>query len=114
MLRISTVLVVLKTRLTGSSDMPSVCGIVETALYSRDVEVAVAFYRRVFGFEVLLNSPRLVALMSPNESVLLIFQSGATKEPYTTVGGVIPGHGDGGAGHFAFGIEADEVASWRE
>ena len=33
--------------------MPTVNGILETALYVEDLERAVRFYRTVFGFEVL-------------------------------------------------------------
>lgn len=94
--------------------MPAVDGILETAVYSNNVAVTVDFYRRVFGFEVLLDSPRLVALDVAGRNVLLIFQSGATRQSFTTSGGVIPGHGDGGPGHLAFAIEVDDVAAWRE
>ena len=42
--------------------MPSVLGILETALYVKDVQRAAAFYRRLFGFTTLLDSERLIAL----------------------------------------------------
>jgi catechol 2,3-dioxygenase-like lactoylglutathione lyase family enzyme len=93
--------------------MPSVQGILETALSVRDVQKAAEFYRRVFGFETLLDTERLVALDVVGQSVLLLFKAGATDEPFTTAGGTIPGHGMSGRSHFAFAISAEDVASWQ-
>src|SRR4051794_14848016 len=93
--------------------MPSVNGILETALYVSDVEQAASFYRRLFGFAVLLESDRLVALDVAGRDVLLLFRSGATTEPFSIDGGVIPPHGPGGATHFAFAIAAADLEHWR-
>ena len=46
-----------------------VSGILETALYVADLPAAAAFYRRVFGFPVLLESDRLIALDVAGRSV---------------------------------------------
>ncbi len=94
--------------------MPTVTGIVETAVYSKDLRSSLSFYQGLFGFNVLLESPRLVALDVAGRNVLLLFQSGETQEPLPTAGGLIPGHGDGGSGHFAFGIEKSDVDRWKE
>lgn len=94
--------------------MPRVLKILETALYVADLPRAADFYRRVFSFETLLESERLVALDVGGQSVLLLFQKGATSGSFETPFGVIPGHGDGGANHFAFAVEAGELAAWRE
>ena len=94
--------------------MPRVNGILETALYVKDVQSAAAFYRRVFGFNPLLESDRLVALDVAGKSVLLLFKQGATAGNYTTPGGVIPGHDGSGVTHFAFAIAADELPAWRD
>ena len=40
------------------------------------------FYRRLFKFETLLESERLIALDVGGRSVLLLFKAGATHEPY--------------------------------
>ena len=96
--------------------MPAIHGILETALYVQDVPRAATFYQRLFGFEPLLESERLVALAVARRDVLLLFKSGGTAEPWVTPGGVVPGHGAarGGnhANHFAFSIAADEFAAW--
>jgi catechol 2,3-dioxygenase-like lactoylglutathione lyase family enzyme len=94
--------------------MPSVHGILETALYVRDVEKAAAFYRRLFGFATLLDSERLIALDIAGRNVLLLFKEGATKEPFATSGGIIPGHGGSGVTHFAFSIASEDLADWQQ
>ena len=91
-----------------------VSGILETALYVADLPAAAAFYRRVFGFPVLLESDRLVALDVAGRSVLLLFKSGATGEPFETPGGVIPAHPGRGVTHFAFAVEDRDIDPWRE
>jgi len=93
--------------------MTSIQGLLETALYVADVQRAAEFYRRVFHFEVLLESDRLVALDVAGRNVLLLFKAGATTEDHQTPGGVIPAHGGAGAIHFAFSIAKDDVTFWR-
>jgi catechol 2,3-dioxygenase-like lactoylglutathione lyase family enzyme len=96
--------------------MPHVNGILETAIYASDIQKAADFYRRVFDFGTLLESDRLIALDVAGRSVLLIFKAGATRDAFAIPGGAgtIPGHGDGGPGHFAFSIDATDVPRWRE
>jgi catechol 2,3-dioxygenase-like lactoylglutathione lyase family enzyme len=93
--------------------MERIHGLLETALYVEDVLRAAGFYQRVFGFGVLLESDRLVALDVVGRNVLLLFKAGATTEAFPTPGGVIPGHGASGPTHFAFSISKDDVSSWR-
>src|SRR5271168_3337878 len=89
-------------------------GILETALHVADPFRSAAFYRRLFGFDVLLESERLVALNVAGRNVLLLFREGATSEPFTVEGGggVIPPHGGSGRLHLAFSIVAADVAPW--
>lgn len=88
-------------------------GILETALYVTDPAVAADFYRRVFGFDTLLESERLVALSVAGRNVLLLFRRGATNAPFATSGGIIPPHGGAGHSHFAFSITADQFEPWK-
>jgi catechol 2,3-dioxygenase-like lactoylglutathione lyase family enzyme len=87
---------------------------VETAVYVSDLSRSRAFYCDLLGAEALLDTPRLLALSIGGESVLLLFQRGATTEPLPTPGGVVPPHGATGIQHFAFAIDKDAVDSWRE
>jgi catechol 2,3-dioxygenase-like lactoylglutathione lyase family enzyme len=93
--------------------MPSISGILETALYVADPQLAAEFYCRVFGFDPLVETDRLVALDVAGRSVLLLFKRNATDRPFETPGGVIPGHGASGRSHFALSIDADQVDAWR-
>lgn len=94
--------------------MPPVQGILETALYVSDLRRSATFYRRVFGFEALLESDRLIALDVAGKNVLLLFKAGATVADYATPGGVIPGHGGPGQSHFAFAIDTAAFDAWRQ
>src|SRR3954452_23370338 len=94
--------------------MPNVSGILETALYVKDIANSAAFYRRIFEFDVLLESDRLIALNVAGKGALLLFAEGATKAAFTTPGGVIPGHAGAGPTHFAFSIASGDVEPWRK
>lgn len=91
---------------------PQIERIVETALYVDDLPRARAFYVETLGFEPLMESPRLVALGIGGQSVLLLFQRGATSEPLPTTGGVVPPHGASGAQHLAFAIPSSALERW--
>lgn len=94
--------------------MPKVNGILETAIYAADPQRTAAFYRRIFNFDVLLESDRLIALDVAGRSVLLIFKIGGTSQPHVIPAGTIPPHSGIGGGHFAFAIAAEDVQSWRQ
>src|SRR5215470_6204857 len=91
-----------------------VSGILETALSVADPAGSAAFYKRLFGFDTLLDTDRLVALSVAGRDVLLLFKKGATEEPATLPGGVIPGHGASGRSHLAFSIPAEDLEPWQE
>lgn len=94
--------------------LPRVHGILETALYVRDLPKAAEYYRQIFGFSTLLESERLIALEVAGRDVLLLFLDGATNEPFATAGGVIPGHGGTGRNHFAFSIALADIPHWQQ
>lgn len=98
----------------GQTTMPKVNGILETAIYAHDVQQTAAFYRRLFEFDTLFESDRLIALNVAGRNVLLIFKSGVTSEPFDTPGGTIPGHSSSGTTHFAFSIPAEDIGSWHQ
>jgi catechol 2,3-dioxygenase-like lactoylglutathione lyase family enzyme len=89
-------------------------GILETALHVADLARSAGFYPRLFGFDTLLESERLVALHVEGRYVLLLFPQGGTGEPFATPGGVIPPHGGMGPLHLAFSIAAADLEGWRD
>jgi catechol 2,3-dioxygenase-like lactoylglutathione lyase family enzyme len=96
-----------------SPAIPPLSRILETALYVDDLARARAFYAGLLGAAVMLDTPRLVALDVAGQSVLLLFQRGATLEPMPTPGGVVPPHGAQGVQHVAFAVAAEALDAWR-
>src|SRR6267154_2285572 len=90
-----------------------VTGIIETCLHAGDLEVAIAFYQRLFGFEVMARDDRLCAFNVAGRDVLLIFKRGASTKPMPVPGGVIPPHDGQGHLHIAFSITADDLPGWE-
>jgi len=94
--------------------MSLVGGIIETAINVKDLHQSAEFYRTLFEFETLLDTDRLIALNVAGRNVLLLFQQGATGEPFVTPGGIVPPHHGSSSGHLAFSIQASEVEGWRD
>jgi catechol 2,3-dioxygenase-like lactoylglutathione lyase family enzyme len=93
--------------------MPKLDGILETALYTDDMEKARAFYEGVLGLSPIFEDKRLVAYGVAGRDVLLIFRRGSATETVTMPGGSIPGHDGSGPLHVAFAIGKDELAQWE-
>ena len=53
--------------------MPRIRRVLETPVYVRDLDRAIAFYRDVLGLEVMTGSERFAALDAGGGSVLLLF-----------------------------------------
>lgn len=84
--------------------------IVETGIYVDDLEKAEAFYHDILGLEVIAReSGRHVFFRVGEGNVLLAFLPDASL-----VGDTLPAHGARGPGHFAFGIPAEDLESWRQ
>jgi catechol 2,3-dioxygenase-like lactoylglutathione lyase family enzyme len=90
-----------------------VTGILETCLYAEDLEVAIAFYQRLFGFEVMARDDRFCAFNVAGRDVLLIFKRGASTKPMPVPGGVIPPHDSQGQLHLAFSVSAADLPGWE-
>jgi catechol 2,3-dioxygenase-like lactoylglutathione lyase family enzyme len=100
--------------MSNRSGPPPIDGLLETSLYARDLKVTAAFYRDLFGFRALVDSPRLVAFDVAGRRVLLVFQAGSTGDDIVDERGRIPGHDGYGRLHFAFSIAAEDLEAWRE
>ncbi|RBP16778.1 catechol 2,3-dioxygenase-like lactoylglutathione lyase family enzyme [Roseiarcus fermentans] len=93
--------------------VPPIEGVLETSLYAADAQRTAGFYRDLFGFATLVDSPRLVALEAAARQVLLVFQRGATAGDVVEARGTIPGHDGAGRLHLAFSIAAADLEAWR-
>ena len=94
--------------------MPKLDGVLETALYTDDMERARAFYEGVLELKPIFSDSRLCAYGVAGRDVLLIFKRGAAKDTATMPGGTIPGHDGAGPLHVAFAIGKDELAQWEQ
>ncbi len=91
----------------------NVTGILETALHVANLEAAIAFYQRLFGFEVMARDKRFCAFNVTGRDVLLLFERGASTAPTPVPGGVIPPHDGQGHLHIAFSITAADLPDWE-
>lgn len=94
--------------------MPKLDGILETALYTDDMDRAQAFYEGVLELKPIFSDARLCAYGVAPRSVLLIFRRGAATQTVTIPGGTIPGHDGAGPLHVAFAVGKDELERWEE
>jgi catechol 2,3-dioxygenase-like lactoylglutathione lyase family enzyme len=82
---------------------------IETSIYADDLEQAERFYRDVLGLAVAgKEAGRHVFFRVGDWSMLLVFRAEATLR-----GDRLPAHGCRGPGHFALGIQADDLDGWR-
>jgi catechol 2,3-dioxygenase-like lactoylglutathione lyase family enzyme len=94
--------------------MPTLNGVLETALYVEDLGRAIRFYKEVFHLEVMEADQRFCAFIVGGRQVLLLFRKGGTTTPITTPGGAIPPHDGRGHLHFAFSISGSELPAWEK
>ena len=83
--------------------------IVETSIYSDDLDGMEAFYSGLMNLNVITREAgRHVFFSVGPGSVLLIFKPGTTLH-----GHLLPAHGSTGPGHVAFGVQAEYLDAWR-
>lgn len=92
---------------------PPLRGILETALYARDLQTTRRFYEQVLGLEAMTADSRLAAYDIAPAQVLLLFQRDATAATVTLAGGILPGHDGEGRLHVAFAIATDTLSAWE-
>jgi len=84
--------------------------IIETAIYVADLNVTEAFYRTILGLTMIAKEPGHHVFFQVGEaSVLLAFIADTTLK-----GDHLPPHGAKGPGHFALGIDANDLDAWRQ
>lgn len=88
--------------------------ILETALYVRDLEEAVHFYRDILGLELALPHNHRNAFFRCGTGILLVFDAQETVKPAPEGTLPIPTHGTSGAGHICFAASREEIAGWKQ
>jgi catechol 2,3-dioxygenase-like lactoylglutathione lyase family enzyme len=92
---------------------PPIRGVLETAVYSDDLEAAHLFYGGVLGLQRILETPRMLTYAVAPAQVLLVFRRGETRQDSRIPGGIVPGHHSEGPAHFAFAIDSDAYQVWK-
>lgn len=89
-------------------------GLLETVLYTSDLDAAEAFYRDVLGLTFEAKSEGRHVFFRLKDQMLLIFNPAATLVPPKEGAALpVPPHGATGQGHVCFRATADEVTAWR-
>jgi catechol 2,3-dioxygenase-like lactoylglutathione lyase family enzyme len=90
-------------------------GVLESCLYTEDLDAAERFYAGVMGLEVISFERGRHVFFRCGEGVLLVFNPLRTSTESTEVNGApIPLHGSRGAGHLAFRAVEEELPRWKE
>jgi catechol 2,3-dioxygenase-like lactoylglutathione lyase family enzyme len=90
-------------------------GLLEAAVYARELLAAERFYRDVLGLRVISSQPGRHVFFRSGGAVLLVFNPERTSSEAVRIGGqAIPAHGTQGAGHVAFAVAATALTAWRE
>jgi len=93
--------------------MPKLDHVLETALYFDDLDAAARFYDELLELKPIFHDARLRAYAVGN-TVLLLFQRGASLEMVELPGGAIPPHDGAGPVHIAFAVAKDAIESWEQ
>jgi catechol 2,3-dioxygenase-like lactoylglutathione lyase family enzyme len=89
--------------------MDEIQNIIETGIYVDDLDRAQAFYHDVLGLPVVYREAgRHVFFRVGSSAVLLVFNAEASRH-----GDCLPAHGASGPSHFAFGVPAGSLPTWR-
>ncbi len=88
--------------------------ILETALYTRDLGAAKAFYGGLLGLPVIAEVAGRHVFFRVGAGVLLVFDPEATEVPSGNPALPVPVHGARGPGHVCFAATRGEIAVWRE
>jgi catechol 2,3-dioxygenase-like lactoylglutathione lyase family enzyme len=84
--------------------------VIETAIYVDDLDAAEDFYRRILGLQTIgKEDGRHIFFQAGESSVLLAFMAEVTLR-----GDILPSHGANGPGHFALGIDRQDLDAWRQ
>ena len=84
--------------------------ILETCLCVNHLEKAEEFYKKILGLEVFAKEKDRHVFFRCGNQMFLLFNPQSTNIPH----GEIPPHGTSGSGHVAFGVNHNQVSSWRD
>lgn len=92
---------------------PAISGVLEAALYARDLEAAHGFYHGVLNMAVVLQVLPRHVFFRAGDTILLVFNPEETAKPARNPALPVPPHGAQGPGHVCFRASRAEIARWR-
>jgi len=92
---------------------PSIEGILEAAIYARDLDAAAAFYGGVMELQEVTRVEGRHVFFRVGRMILLIFNPDATAQGSSNPHLPVPAHGAHGPGHLCFAASRDEINQWR-
>ncbi|MCV9944619.1 MULTISPECIES: VOC family protein [Rhizobium] len=93
---------------------PMLEGMLETALYARDLDQAEAFYEDVLGLEKIARAANRHVFFRCGPGVLLIFNPEETVKPPAPEALQVPPHGTTGQGHACFRVSGSNIDAMAE
>lgn len=84
-------------------------GILETALYAKDLDAAEAFYGGVLGLDKVQRAGDRHVFFRCGPGMLLVFNPAETIKPPPADGLQVPPHGTRGAGHVCFRVAREKL-----
>ncbi|MGF1474342.1 MAG: VOC family protein [Geminicoccaceae bacterium] len=89
---------------------PTPIQVLETVLYTDDLEAARGFYGTVLGLELHSEQPGLFLFFRLGRSMLLLFE----PEAAAAAGRDVPAHGTKGPGHVCFSVPGASLDGWTK
>ena len=99
--------------MTDLPPAPAPGAVLETALYTPDLDAAEAFYGDLLGLERIQRVANRHVFFRVGAGVLLIFNPDETERPANNPRLPVPPHGARGPGHVCFAMARDEIAAMR-
>ncbi|MBX4889213.1 VOC family protein [Rhizobium bangladeshense] len=93
---------------------PMLEGMLETALYARDLDRVEAFYENVLGLEKITRAGNRHVFFRCGPGVLLIFNPEETVKPPAPEALQVPPHGTTGQGHACFRVSGRNIDAMAE
>lgn len=88
-------------------------GVLETALYVADLDIAERFYAGVLGLERVVRVEGRHVFFRCGRGMLLLFVARETSKPPGNPAMPVPPHGATGPGHVCFRVGAEYMTEWR-
>lgn len=99
--------------MAGLPDAPPPGGVLEAALYVRDLDAAERFYGGVMGLAEITRVAGRHIFYRVGQTVLLIFDPETTSQGGSNPALPVPPHGAEGPGHLCFAATREEISLWR-